>query len=236
VSQAALLMDRMYRRQRHIYDATRKYYLLGRDDAIAALAPLPGESVLEIGCGTGRNLIAVARRFPNAAVFGLDVSIAMLETAGAALRRAGLDGRVKLTQGDASDFDPQALFGRAAFDRVLISYALSMIPPWRAALAQAIDVVADGGALEIVDFGDQAALPRLLRAGLRRWLAAFDVTPRDALGEEAAALAQQRGARARAFALYRGYAVRARVDKPGPRVTLGAAGAAPAWTGRSVAP
>jgi S-adenosylmethionine-diacylgycerolhomoserine-N-methlytransferase len=236
VSQAALLMDRMYRRQRHIYDVTRKYYLLGRDDAIAALAPLPGESVLEIGCGTGRNLIAVARRFPNAAIFGLDVSSAMLETAGAALRRAGLDERVKLAQGDASDFDPQALFGRAAFDRVLISYALSMIPPWRAALAQAIDVVADGGALEIVDFGDQAALPGLLRAGLRRWLAAFDVTPRDALGEEAAALAQQRGARARAFALYRGYAVRATVDKPGPRVKLGAAGAAPAWTGRSVTP
>jgi len=236
VSQAALLMDRMYRRQRHIYDATRKYYLLGRDDAISALAPLPGESVLEIGCGTGRNLVAVARRFPNAAVYGLDVSSAMLETAGAVLRRAGLDGRVKLAQGDASDFDPQALFGRAAFDRVLISYALSMIPPWRAALAQAIDVVADGGALEIVDFGDQAGLPRLLRAGLRRWLAAFDVTPRDALGDEAAALAQQCGARARAFALYRGYAVRARVDKPGPRVTLGAARAAPAWTGRSVAP
>ena len=236
MSDAALLMDRMYRRQRHIYDATRKYYLLGRDDAISALAPLPGESVLEIGCGTGRNLVAVARRFPNAAVYGLDVSSAMLETAGAVLRRAGLDGRVKLAQGDASDFDPQALFGRAAFDRVLISYALSMIPPWRAALAQAIDVVADGGALEIVDFGDQAGLPRLLRTGLRRWLAAFDVTPRDSLGDEAAALAQQCGARARAFALYRGYAVRARVDKPGPRVTLGAARAAPAWTGRSVAP
>lgn len=214
MTDAARLMDRMYRRQRHIYDATRKYYLLGRDSAIAALAPLPGQTVLEIGCGTGRNLVAVARRFPNAAVYGLDVSSAMLATARLAIRRAGLDGRVKLAQGDASDFDAQALFGRAAFDRVLVSYALSMIPPWREALAQAIDVVADGGALEIVDFGDQAGLPRLLRVGLRRWLAAFDVTPRDALGDEAAALAQQRGARAQAFALYGGYAVRATVDRP----------------------
>jgi S-adenosylmethionine-diacylgycerolhomoserine-N-methlytransferase len=111
-----------------------------------------------------------------------------------------------------------------------------LFPPWRAALAQAIDVVADGGALEIVDFGDQAGLPRLLRVGLRRWLAAFDVTPRDALGDEAAALARQCGARARAFALYGGYAVRATIDKPGPRVTIGAARSAPAWTGRSVAP
>jgi S-adenosylmethionine-diacylgycerolhomoserine-N-methlytransferase len=236
VSNAALLMDRMYRRQRHIYDATRKYYLLGRDNAIAALAPAPGEAVLEIGCGTGRNLVAVARRFPNAAVYGLDISNEMLATARVAIRRAGLDGRVTLAQGDASDFDPQALFGRPAFDRVLVSYALSMIPPWREALAQAIDVVADGGALEIVDFGDQAGLPSLLRAGLRRWLAAFDVTPRDTLGDEAAALAQQRGSRARAFALYRGYALRATIDRPGPRIVCGEAVPAPAWTGRSITP
>ena len=236
MSDAGLLMDRMYRRQRHIYDATRKYYLLGRDGAIAALAPLPGETVLEIGCGTGRNLISVARRFPSAAVYGLDVSSAMLATAHAAIDRAGLGGRVMLAQGDASDFDPQTLFGRAAFDRVLVSYALSMIPPWREALKRAIDVVAEGGALQIVDFGDQAGLPRVLRAGLRRWLAAFDVTPRDALGDEAAALAHERGARARAFALYGGYAVRATVERPGRRVASSAAGPVPAWTGRSIAP
>jgi len=234
VSDAALLMDRMYRRQRHIYDATRKYYLLGRDGAIAALAPLPGETVLEIGCGTGRNLVAIARRFPNAAVHGLDVSSEMLATARVAIRRAGLEARVTLAQGDASEFDPRTLFGRAAFDRVLVSYALSMIPPWREALAQAINVVADGGVLEIVDFGDQAGLPRLMRAGLRRWLAAFEVTPRDALGEVVAALAEERGARARAFALYGGYAVRATVERPGPRIAPGAAGPAPAWTGRSI--
>ncbi len=48
------LMDRVYRRQRHFYDATRKYYLLGRDPMIAGLKPPPGAAVLEIGCGTGR--------------------------------------------------------------------------------------------------------------------------------------------------------------------------------------
>ncbi len=30
----ATLMDRVYKRQRHFYDATRKYYLLGRDPMI----------------------------------------------------------------------------------------------------------------------------------------------------------------------------------------------------------
>ena len=37
MSDAAALMDRMYRRQRHIYDLTRKFYLLGRDEVIARL-------------------------------------------------------------------------------------------------------------------------------------------------------------------------------------------------------
>ena len=54
---AASLMDRMYRRQRHIYDLTRKFYLLGRDQMIDRLGPPADARVLEIGCGTGRNLI-----------------------------------------------------------------------------------------------------------------------------------------------------------------------------------
>lgn len=214
MSDAALLMDRMYRRQRHIYDATRKFYLLGRDGAIAALAPKPGDGVLEIGCGTGRNLIAIAQRFPQAQVFGLDVSNAMLASARGAIERAGLAGRIVVAQADASDFDAEALFGRATFERVLVSYALSMIPPWREALAHALDALSAAGALEIVDFGDQAELPPLFRAGLRGWLAAFDVTPRDALGEALAAQAAERGLRCRTFPLYGGYAMRASVARP----------------------
>ena len=60
---AAGLMDRMYRFQRHIYDATRKFYLLGRDGLVDRLQPPMDGSVLEIGCGTGRNLIRIARAF-----------------------------------------------------------------------------------------------------------------------------------------------------------------------------
>ena len=58
---AAALMDRIYHRQRRYYDFTRKYYLLGRDRLIEGLAPPPGGRVLEIGCGTARNLVAAAR-------------------------------------------------------------------------------------------------------------------------------------------------------------------------------
>jgi S-adenosylmethionine-diacylgycerolhomoserine-N-methlytransferase len=214
MSDAAVLMDRMYRRQRFIYDATRKYYLLGRDRTLAELDARAGEGALEIGCGTGRNLVKLARLYPQARFYGLDVSSEMLASARAAIARAGLEAQVEVAQGDAASFDAARLFGRARFERVLISYALSMIPPWREVLERAVDVLAPGGALRIVDFGDQAGLPRLFRAGLRRWLSAFEVTPRDALPEALAALAAARGLFCRTTGHGRGYAIRALVEKP----------------------
>ena len=203
---AAALMDRMYRHQRRIYNVTRKYYLIGRDEAIARLDPAANDGVLEIGCGTGRNLVKATRAYPHARFYGLDVSREMLATADAAIRRTGLEARVVVAEGDATDFDAERLFGRRAFERVMISYALSMIPPWREALARALDAVAPGGALHIVDFGDCAGLPGPFRTALRRWLAAFDVTPRDDLGEALAALAETRGLAAATEGWRRGYA------------------------------
>ena len=63
---AAQHMDGIYKYQRYIYDLTRKYYLLGRDRMLDDLEPAPGATVLEVGCGTGRNLILAARRYPEA--------------------------------------------------------------------------------------------------------------------------------------------------------------------------
>ena len=206
MGEAALLMDKMYRRQRHIYDLSRKYYLIGRDEAIARLEPRPGEGVLEIGCGTGRNLVKAARAYPEARFFGLDVSRKMLDTASISIARAGLSSRIAIAQADATAFDPEGLFGRAQFERVMISYALSMIPPWREALAQALDVVAPGGSLHLVDFGDGSGLPGPFKTALRRWLAAFDVTPRDDLGETLAALSAARGLSSATQCWRRGYA------------------------------
>jgi len=133
----AARMDAMYRLQRHIYDLTRKPYLLGRDVLIGELAIPSGGSVLEIGCGTARNLICIARRYPGARCFGVDVSAAMLATAGNSIGREKLGNRIRLAQADATAFDPAQLFGIARFDRVVISYALSMIPDWESVLRAA---------------------------------------------------------------------------------------------------
>jgi S-adenosylmethionine-diacylgycerolhomoserine-N-methlytransferase len=203
---AAGAMDRMYRRQRHIYDITRKFYLLGRDVLIDRLAPPPNGRVLEIGCGTGRNLIRAARRYPDVAVFGLDVSEEMLTTARAAILRADLDDRVIVARGDAGRFEPRELYGVAEFDRIFISYALSMIPPWRETVAHANARLAPGGSLHIVDFGDQAALPAIFRMALRWWLDLFDVHPRLTMESELTAFASAKGLDLMFRPLYRRYA------------------------------
>ncbi|MGB6067829.1 MAG: class I SAM-dependent methyltransferase, partial [Desulfomonilaceae bacterium] len=76
-----VLMDRIYRNQRHIYDLTRRYFLLGRDTLIERMEVKEDARVLEIGCGTARNLIHVARRFPSIQLFGIDASTEMLKSA-----------------------------------------------------------------------------------------------------------------------------------------------------------
>jgi S-adenosylmethionine-diacylgycerolhomoserine-N-methlytransferase len=196
----------MYRRQRHVYDLTRKFYLLGRDRLIDGLAPPSGGRVLEVACGTGRNLIRVARKYPDARAYGIDISSEMLITARGQIARAGLSGRVTVAQGDATGFDPRELFGVDAFDRVFISYALSMIPPWRETVERASAALAPGGSLHIVDFGDQRALPAVFREALRRWLDLFSVHPRVTLEADLAAFARVRALDLRFAPLYRRYA------------------------------
>lgn len=213
-SNAQLLMDRMYRWQRPIYDLTRKPYLLGRDQLIDSLAPPPGGSILEIGCGTGRNLIRAANAWPDARLYGYDVSAVMLEEAQRAVARAGLTGRIHLAQGDATNFDPQDAFGATRFDRIYFSYVLSMIAAWRDTLSKAADLLQPGAALLVVDFGSQRQLPKLAGAMIKSWLSLFNVEPRLELDEELARHAIRLGCASECVDLYRGYAVLGALRKP----------------------
>ncbi|MDE2621261.1 MAG: methyltransferase domain-containing protein, partial [Sphingomonadales bacterium] len=95
--------------------------------------------------------------------------------------------------GDAAGFDPATLLGQARFDRIVMPYCLSMIPAWREALDHAAALLAPGGSLHVVDFGDLAGLPAPLAAALRGWLARFHVSPRTELIAVMMALAARRG-------------------------------------------
>ncbi|WP_420409913.1 class I SAM-dependent methyltransferase [Hoeflea sp.] len=215
LSTGAEAMDGIYRYQRHIYDLTRRYYLLGRNELITLLQPPAGGSVLEIGCGTARNLVLAARRYPQARLYGLDISVEMLKSAERTLRNNNLEARVTLAQADATRFDAEALFGQAGFDRVFCSYSLSMIPGWETALQQAGKAVSAGGELHVVDFGSQTGLPDWFARGLRNWLARFHVTPRDRLQDAMAAIASETDGTLSFRPIYRDYARLGSIRLPG---------------------
>lgn len=183
VVEAGRSMDRMYRLQRHFYDLTRKYYLFGRDGMIERLGARSGEAVCEVGCGTARNLIKMARRYPETRFFGLDASDEMLKTASASVARAGLKGRLPLAQAYAQTFTPATFGLDAPFDRIVFSYTLSIIPGPLDALDNALDQLRPGGSLHVVDFGDAGKLPDWCRDTLAWWLGKFHVAHRPEVGD-----------------------------------------------------
>lgn len=168
-------MDSMYRYQRYFYDATRKFYLLGRDQLLDRIDADGALSVVEIGCGTGRNLEILASRRPERHYYGLDASAEMLETAAAKLSSEEITN-VRLETALAGDFHHRLTFGRPEpFDAAFFSYSISMIPDWRSAFQNAIANVRPGGAIYIVDFYDQQGLPVWFQRLLKWWLSKFHV-------------------------------------------------------------
>ena len=142
-------IENYYRWHARIYDATRWSFLFGRDRILQLAAdaqPAPTR-ILEIGCGTGRNLARLARRFPAARITGLDLSAAMLAVAQPKVAPFG--SRVSLVpRAYTAPLDP-----RDGHDLILCSYALSMFNPgFETALAAAREDLAPSGTLVLVDF------------------------------------------------------------------------------------
>ena len=175
-------MDAMYRWTRYIYDLTRKYYLLGRDRLLRDMELKPGDRVLEIGCGTARNLIRLARQRPDIRCFGLDASNEMLATAAAKVKSRRLEDRITLKHCLAEELNYEKTFGlNAPFDAAFFSYSLSMIPTWPQAIDAALANIKRGAAFYVVDFWDQGSWPGWFRFILKRWLDMFHVVHRPEL-------------------------------------------------------
>jgi S-adenosylmethionine-diacylgycerolhomoserine-N-methlytransferase len=169
-------LDRIYRYQRHVYDATRQFFLLGRDRLLDSMAMSGEDKVLEMGCGTGRNLILLAEHHPKATLFGVDASGQMLATAKKRIAARGLAPRITLAAGLAENLDPKTMFGVSfEFDKTFFSYSLSMMPRWQEALDAAFTHLKPAGTLHVVDFWDQKNWPAPLKRLFARWLTLFQV-------------------------------------------------------------
>ena len=117
------------------FDALRFSGPIGRliaetqESVIASfLAPLPGQSILDVGTGTGRAAIALAVR--GATVTGVDASAEMLAVAERRARDAG--AAVTFARGDAHGLD----FPDRSFDSVICLRVLMHTPDWRRSLSE----------------------------------------------------------------------------------------------------
>lgn len=138
-----------YRWHARIYDLTRWAFLFGRQTIIqrAAEQMVMPERILEIGCGTGRNLVELAERFPQAQIIGLDLSKDMLDQARSKLSRYG--NRVELLHQAYA----RPIAGDGKFDLIVISYCLTMINPgFEEVLAVCKEDLSSRGMIAVVDF------------------------------------------------------------------------------------
>ncbi len=203
-SQIKSNMDQMYRWTRHIYDVTRKYYLLGRDHLIDQLDAKDGEIICEVGCGTARNLVKIAKRYPGARLYGLDASDEMLKTARLNIKEAPA---IVLKQGFSQSFEPKTLFGLSEpVQKFVFSYALSIIPPWQESVDHALALLPEGGELHIVDFGGQEDLPPAFRKFVFWWLKMFHVYYKPEILHYLKRMEYERKGTLEVQHLYKGYA------------------------------
>lgn len=153
-------LERYYRFHAHIYDATRWSFLFGRVKLVEQVAALHTPThILEIGCGTGRNLARLARRFPHARLTGLDLSADMLTRARHRLKP--LSDRIALLH----QAYVRPLNQEPRFDLIVFSYCLSMINPgWESVIVSARQDLQPEGLIAVVDFHDSAW------PAFRRWM------------------------------------------------------------------
>lgn len=143
----------LYRKRSRWYDFTANlYYLLGfrewayRKKAVAALDLKPGDTVVEIGCGTGLNFSLLQRAVGDAGkITGVDLTEAMLDAARRRIERKGWSN-VELVRCDAADYDfPVGING------ILSTFALTLCPDYDGVIRRGAQALAPGGRFVIAD-------------------------------------------------------------------------------------
>ena len=138
-------LDGFYGPQAERYDAFRERLLQGRERLTSLLPCPPRGRLVELGGGTGRNLEYFGQRLATLERVELvDLCEPLL---GIAATRAARLANVHVVRADACTYRPAA-----PVDCVFLSYALTMIPDWRAAVDNAVQMLKPGGTLGVVDF------------------------------------------------------------------------------------
>jgi len=153
------------------YDRYSRLLSLGQDPRwrrflVSRVGVGPGAEVLDVATGTAAVAIELARR-TGCSVVGIDQSPDMLATARERVRDAGLDGRIRLVEGDAQRLP----FDDASFDGLTFTYLLRYVEDPAATMRELARVVRSGRTIAMLEF----AVPRGV------WRAAWELYVRAAL-------------------------------------------------------
>jgi ubiquinone/menaquinone biosynthesis C-methylase UbiE len=153
-----------YRKKAKHYDTTSRFYpapgypqRAQRLRAVQALGLCPGDSVVDIACGTGLNFPLIEDAIgPAGRIVGVDLTDAMLAQARARIETNGWSN-ISLVQADAADFDfPTEV------DAILSTYALSQVPECAEVIAHGAAALSGGGRWVVLDLKVPANTPRWL--------------------------------------------------------------------------
>lgn len=150
-------VEKFYKIHSKFYDATRWMFLPARKKAVVLLDIKPGDSVIDFACGTGYNI----RHFPEEQVdiSGIDCTDAMLQRA---KKKFPLH---QFINGDITSYR----YTKPA-DKIICTYALSLVTEWKKAILNMKDTLEEHGTLVILDFYPIGSWAKFMNPLLKWWL------------------------------------------------------------------
>jgi demethylmenaquinone methyltransferase/2-methoxy-6-polyprenyl-1,4-benzoquinol methylase len=154
----------VYRKKAKRYDMTSRLYPAPgypqggqRRRAVQALRLRPGDTVVDMACGTGLNFSLLEKAVgPEGRIVGVDLTDAMLDQARGRIETNSWSN-VSLVQADAAEFDFPA-----GIDAILSTYALTQVPECREVIAHGAAALSAGGRWAVLDLKVPASTPRWL--------------------------------------------------------------------------
>ncbi len=153
-----------YRKKAKHYDITSRLYpapgypqRAQRRRAVRALGLRPGDSVIDIACGTGLNFPLIQEAIgPDGRIIGVDLTDAMLARAQDRIATNAWSN-IRLVEADAVDFDFPA-----EVDAILSTYALSQVPDCADVISHGAAALSRGGRWVALDLKVPDNTPRWL--------------------------------------------------------------------------